>query len=99
MVVFVHGGCWTIGERWQYASLGSRLAQEGIICIVATYSLYPATFAPEMVLETSGVLTWAQRHAAEFGGDPRRVYLVGHSAGSHITSLAVMLRAYFANLV
>lgn len=69
------------------------------MCMVATYSTYPEARAPEMVLETSSVLTWAQRHVAEWGGDPSRIYLVGHSAGAQLSSLALLMRAYLANMV
>lgn len=58
VVLFVHGGVWAIGERWQFAQFAARLAQEGVICVVATYSVFPEVLASEMVVETSGVLTW-----------------------------------------
>jgi acetyl esterase/lipase len=41
VALFVHGGVWAVGEKWQFAPMASRLAEEGVVTCVATYTLFP----------------------------------------------------------
>ncbi|KAG1673937.1 hypothetical protein FOA52_015692 [Chlamydomonas sp. UWO 241] len=93
VVVFVHGGVWASGEKWHYAPFATRIAQEGFVVVVPTYALYPKALCPQMVREVSDSLTWALDHAASLGGDASAVTLVGHSAGAHLTAMALLARA------
>lgn len=87
VVVFLYGGSWRNGERAQYRFVGRRLAQQGVLAIVADYRTTPAAVFPTFVEDAAGAVAWARRHAGEYGGDPARVHLAGHSAGAHIAAL------------
>lgn len=92
-VLFVHGGVWSSGDAWQFAPLAASLADAGVLCAVATYSLHPLAKAPAMAAEVAAALAWLQAHAASLGADPLRVSLLGHSAGAHLAALALLQRA------
>lgn len=87
VVVFLHGGGWKTGQREQYRFVGERLAQQGILAIVADYRTYPRSTFPGFVEDSAAAVAWAREHASEYGGDPQRLYVAGHSAGAQIAAL------------
>ncbi len=92
VVVFVHGGGWILGDRQQpggnYALLGRRLANQGVVAMVISYRLAPWSRHPAQIRDTSRALAWALQHAPEYAGDPSSVFAMGHSAGAHLVALA-----------
>jgi acetyl esterase/lipase len=87
VVVFLYGGSWRNGQRAQYRFVGRRLAQQGVLAIVADYRTAPAVVFPAFVEDAAVAVAWARQHAGEYGGDPARVHLAGHSAGAHVAAL------------
>lgn len=87
VVVFLYGGTWKRGNRAQYAFVGHRLAQQGVLAIVADYRTFPRTTFPGFVEDAAAAVAWAHRHAADYGGDPQRLFVAGHSAGAQIAAL------------
>ncbi|MDN5780731.1 MAG: alpha/beta hydrolase [Luteimonas sp.] len=87
VVVFFYGGSWQRGEREQYRFVGRRLAENGILAIVADYRTWPRAGFPDFMTDAAHAVAWAHAHAAEFDGDPRRVFIAGHSAGAQIAGL------------
>ena len=87
VVLFFYGGGWHRGERDQYRFVGRRLAQHGILAIVADYRTFPQAGFPDFVDDAARAVAWTRRHADGYGGDPRRVFLAGHSAGAQIAAL------------
>ena len=92
VALFVHGGVWAVGEKWQFAPMASRLAEEGVVTCVATYTLFPKAQADTMWREVSDAITWTLDNVDRYGGDADRVTLLGHSAGAHICSMALLHR-------
>lgn len=86
-VVFFYGGAWKRGERAQYAFVGRRLAEAGMLALVADYRTYPRATFPGFMGDAADAVAWARAHAAEHGGDPKRIFLAGHSAGAQIAAL------------
>lgn len=97
VLIFFHGGSWQFGDKNQYRALGWAFASKGIVTVVANYRLFPPHGFPLFVEDGARVFKYVQDHAREFGGDPGRVFLCGHSAGAHIAALlganGVYLRA------
>jgi len=83
VVVFFYGGSWNSGERAQYGFVGAALASRGILVLVADYRLYPEVRFPDFLADSALALAWGLKHAAEHGGDARRVFVMGHSAGAY----------------
>lgn len=90
VVIFFYGGRWRSGSRRQYRLLARVLAAPGRVVVLPDYRLYPEVRFPTFVQDAQAALAWAGAHASEYGGDPRRVFLIGHSAGAHLASLAAL---------
>jgi acetyl esterase/lipase len=87
VVVFFYGGAWQRGTREQYRFVGRRLAQNGVLAVVADYRTWPRAGFPAFVDDAARAVAWAHRNAAAHGGDPRRLFVAGHSAGAQIAAL------------
>ena len=83
VVVFFYGGSWTAGSRGLYRFVGAALAERGIVTVLPDYRLYPQVKFPLFLDDGALAVAWVQKHAQEFGGDPQRIVLMGHSAGGH----------------
>jgi acetyl esterase/lipase len=83
VVVFFYGGSWTAGNRGLYRFVGAALAERGIVAVLPDYRLYPQVKFPLFLDDGALAVAWVQKHAHEFGGDPQRIVLMGHSAGGH----------------
>jgi acetyl esterase/lipase len=88
--VFIHGGSWKQGDRSQYGALGNRLAREGIAMVVPSYRLAPKNLHPAQIDDVRAAFRWTVAHLGDIGGDPARVYVGGHSAGGHLSSLLAL---------
>jgi acetyl esterase/lipase len=86
VVVFWYGGSWQEGDRQRYRFAGAALAQAGYVAILPDYRLYPAVRFPEFNNDAAQAVVWAHAHAAEYGGDAGKLFLMGHSAGAHIAA-------------
>ncbi|WP_347557149.1 alpha/beta hydrolase [Robbsia sp. KACC 23696] len=87
IVVFVYGGSWQNGDRADYRFAGEALASAGFVTVIPDYRVYPETIFPGFVEDAAAAVAWARAHAADYGADPRRLFLVGHSAGAQIVAL------------
>ena len=94
VVVFFYGGGWESGERRNYRFVGAELASRGVLAIVADYRLYPEVVFPAFIEDAALAVKWTQDHAAQSGGDPKRLFLMGHSAGAHIASMLALNKQY-----
>jgi len=94
VVVFFYGGSWTMGRKSQYAFVGAALAARGYVTVIPDYRLYPEVKFPAFVQDGAKAVAWVERHAREFGGDPDRIVLMGHSAGAHTAALLALDGAY-----
>jgi len=83
VLVFFYGGSWRNGERAGYRFAAAALAAQGSLVVVPDYRLYPEVSYPDFLRDSAAAVGWAVRHAVRYGGDPRQVYLIGHSAGAY----------------
>ncbi|KAG0230170.1 hypothetical protein BGW41_002592 [Actinomortierella wolfii] len=90
VVVFIYGGAWSSGSKWMYTLIGARLSQMGYVAVIPDYSTYPKGKVYEMEQDVKLAIQWAYRNCREFGGDPNRLYAMGHSAGGHLVALTVI---------
>jgi acetyl esterase/lipase len=96
VVVFFYGGSWVAGKRRWYRYVGDALASNGVIAIVPDYRKYPDVQFPSFMHDAARAVAWAREHAAEFGGDSRRLFVMGHSAGGQIAALLACDKRYLA---
>jgi acetyl esterase/lipase len=84
VLVFFYGGGWNSGKRQDYAWVGQNLAAQGFVVVVPDYRLVPDVHYPAFVQDGAAAVRWTHDHAAQFGADPDRLLLAGHSAGAYI---------------
>lgn len=87
VVVFFYGGSWESGKRRWYRYVGEQLAAHGVLTFIPDYRKFPAVRFPAFMHDAARAVAWARAHAAEFGGDPARLFVMGHSAGGQIAAL------------
>ena len=97
IAVFFYGGSWRRGDRDQYAFIGEALASRGIIAIVPDYRVFPQVRFPDFELDAARAVRWVFDHAEQLGGDPQRIFLVGHSAGAQIAAMLGTDQHYLAS--
>ena len=83
LVVFFYGGSWNRGEREEYRFVGEAFAARGIVTVIPDYRLYPEVQYPEFLKDSAAAVAWALREATRLGADPKRVFVMGHSAGGY----------------
>lgn len=86
-VVFFYGGSWKNGQRWRYRFVGEALAAHGVVAIIPDSRTYPDVRFPAFVDDAARAVAWAHAHAAENGGNPDHLFIMGHSAGAHIAAM------------
>lgn len=91
-VVWFHGGGLTQGER----SIPLPLRNRGIAVVSANYRLGPGVKSPAYLEDAAAAVAWTFRHIAEFGGDPRRIFVGGHSAGAWLTLMCGLDKQWLA---
>lgn len=98
IVVFVYGGRWQAGDRGQYGFVGKALAKHGIATVLPDFRDWPQAKYPVFVEDVARAVRWARDHAREFGGDPSRIYLAGHSSGAHIAAMVATDARFLAEV-
>lgn len=88
-VVYIHGGYWQFNDKEPYAFLGESLLPAGFNLVLVEYTLAPAARMDQIVAEIARAVAWTIDHAREVPGDPGRVFVAGHSAGGHLTAMAM----------
>lgn len=94
LIVFWHGGRWSFGDKSEYRFVGTALAALGCVAVVPNYRHYPQVKMSGFLADAATAARWALEHAAEYGADPRRVYVMGHSAGAHLAAMLALDRRY-----
>ena len=100
VVVFVHGGNWDSGDKDYrfggqdiYNNIGRFLAKSGIGCANISYRLLPAVDWRAQADDVARAVAWVYAHAADYGGDQSRLFVMGHSAGAQLAMRTALDRA------
>ncbi len=95
VLIFIHGGNWNSGRKEQYNWLGSRFARKGIVTVIIDYPLSPAASWNDMAAASAQAVGWVANNIGQYGGNPHRLFVSGHSAGGHLAALIATDDAYF----
>lgn len=87
VVVFIHGGYWRSLDKSQHSFIAPAFKNQGACVFLPNYDLCPAVTIPQITLQMVKALAWVYRNAKKYGGDPNRIYVVGHSAGGHLAAM------------
>lgn len=83
VLVWLYGGGWFSGDRDDYGFAGRAFAKQGFIVVIPDYRIVPEGHWPDFLQDSAAAVAWTQKHIADYGGDPGRMALSGHSAGAY----------------
>ena len=83
VVVFFYGGSWREGSKDDYRFVADALTSHGIVAVIADYRLYPEVSYPGFLDDTAAAVAWTFRDIDRYGGDVKRIFIAGHSAGAY----------------
>ena len=86
-VIFFYGGGWETGDKADYKFVAEALTSQGVIVVIPDYRVYPEVVFPQFIEDAAQSVGWTKQHIAEFGGDPEKLFIAGHSAGAHIAAM------------
>ncbi len=90
-LAFIHGGYWQMNDKENFAFLAEGPLERGINLAVVEYTLAPAARLDRIVAEIRRAVRWLTEHLADYGADPDRLYVSGHSAGGQLTAMMMPL--------
>lgn len=96
IVVSIHGGALREGDKAGQAYVGQLLAKAGFVAVIINYRLSPGVMHPAHVEDAAHAVAWARTHAAEYGGDSKKLFVIGHSAGAYLAALLALDPKYLA---
>lgn len=88
--IWFHGGGLTAGSKNGGGRLAASLNAAGMVFVSPNYRLNPEVSYPAYIEDAAAVVAWTHQHIAEYGGDPNRLFISGHSAGGYLTMMVGM---------
>jgi arylformamidase len=92
VLVYVHGGYWRALSKGDFSFVAPSFVADGAMVVVPDYALCPAVTIEDIALQMVKAVAWTWRHAADYGGNPQRLAVVGHSAGAHLAAMLLSCR-------
>jgi acetyl esterase/lipase len=87
VLVFFYGGSWDSGTKEMYFFVADAFTRLGYVVIIPDYAKYPAARFPVFMEDGAAAIAWTKQHVANYGGDPQKLFIAGHSAGAHLGGL------------
>ncbi len=87
VVFWIHGGGWQAGNKTDVGLKPKFFVDRGFVFVSTNYRLYPNVEMGELIRDVARSLGWVYKHIAQHGGDPRRIFVGGHSAGAQLAAL------------
>jgi arylformamidase len=89
VLVYIHGGYWRSGTKEDNANFVPAFTERGATVVLVEYDLCPKVTVSDIVRQTRAAIAWTFRNVIRYGGNPSRIYISGHSAGGHLTAMAL----------
>jgi acetyl esterase/lipase len=87
VMFWIHGGGWQVGDKTDVALKPKVLTERGFVFVSTNYRLLPDVPMDVLIRDVGKALGWVQKNIARFGGDPKRMFVGGHSAGAQLAAL------------
>ncbi|WP_082407747.1 alpha/beta hydrolase [Verrucomicrobium spinosum] len=96
VIVWFHGGGITAGDKGSKdtTAVVTRMAQDGFLVASVNYRLSPKATYPAYLEDAAAAVAWVLKNAADHGGDPKKVFVAGHSAGGYLTTMLALDERY-----
>jgi len=89
-IVWFHGGGLRAGNK----AVPEQLQNQGIAVVAVNYRLYPKVKSPSYIDDAAAAVAWVFKNIERYGGDSRKIFISGHSAGGYLTSMIGLDRSY-----
>jgi arylformamidase len=87
VVFWIHGGGWQTGDKTEVQIKPQAFTEKGFVFVSTNYRLLPAVDMGTIVRDVAKAAGWVHKHIGEYGGDPKRLFVMGHSAGAQLAAL------------
>lgn len=87
VMLFIHGGAWRFGDKSQVQEKPTVFVQRGFVFVSINYRMTEQISPREQAADVAAAIKWVHDHIGEYGGDPRQLFVMGHSAGAHLAAL------------
>lgn len=94
VLMMVSGGGWRTGSKDWISNIGTALSAQSITVVIPDHRLQPAVTYKDQIQDLALALKWTVENISDFGGNPQKVFVGGHSAGAHLVSLLALDRQY-----
>lgn len=94
VVFWIHGGGWVVGDKSDVQIKPRVFNEQGFVFVATNYRLLPAVDMNVLIGDVAKSLGWVHKHIAEHGGDPQRIFVMGHSAGAQLAALLCIDERY-----
>ena len=96
VVFWIHGGGWQTGHKGLVARKPQAFIEAGMVFVSINHRLLPHVEMGDIVRDVAKAFRWVHEHVAEYGGDPTRVVVAGHSSGGQLAALLCTDQRYLA---
>jgi arylformamidase len=87
VVFWIHGGGWQTGDKTSVQLKPKVFTERGFVFVSTNYRLLPEVEMGAVIADVAKSLGWVHQNIAEYGGDPQRIFVMGHSAGAQLAAL------------
>lgn len=95
VLIFIHGGSWSSGKKETYWWLGRNFARKGIVAVIINYPLAPNAQYEKMADDCALAVKWVQKNISDYTASADNIFVMGHSAGAHLSELINADPKYF----
>jgi arylformamidase len=94
VVVWIHGGGWVTGDKTDVAIKPKAFVEKGFVFVSVNYRMLPEVDMETITSDVAKSVRWVHDHISEYGGDPKRLLIMGHSAGAQLAALICTDESY-----
>lgn len=94
VLIWIHGGGWQSGDKKDVAGKPQAFVDRGFVFVSVNYRLLPDVTIRQIAADVAKAIRWTHDHAKEYGGDPERLFVAGHSAGAQLVALVCTDESY-----
>jgi arylformamidase len=87
VVFWIHGGGWQAGDRGSVQHKPQAFVEQGMVFVSTGYRLLPQVDMGTLIGDVAKAVGWVHQHIDQYGGDPHRIFIMGHSAGAQLAAI------------
>ena len=98
VVIFLYGGRWSGGDKADFEFAGEALTSKRFVAVIPNVRHYPLVKFPTFVDDAARAVKWVRANIIRYGGDPNKIFVMGHSSGAHIAALLALNESFLKNV-